>query len=197
MSQAAHSTGWTRRRIVLVASVLVLLAALGAVGGLYAWVRAYTPLDVFGDGPGHGVVATREPALGSGGRRVFLVRDRSDHVAEAHFSLTNVGRWPITIESVVVPPHTLYGPSVYPVALRRQAGQRRYRGYDIPTAPFTPTRLGHHQLLELFVRYRLNCSHAAHDTSSSNATLELRYRYLGHFVRTQTLQLPAALTLVC
>jgi hypothetical protein len=49
----------------------------------------------------------------------------------------------------------------------------------------------------VFVRYRLNCRRTVHGSSSSDSTLELRYRYLGHFTHSQTLDLPAALTIIC
>ena len=154
---------------------VVAVVAIAAIG-LFLWLRAYSPLQALGAGtyrPGPSLGADVEPTFGSGGKTVFIPVYRKGRLFKTTLTLHNGGRFAVTITG-------LGGP---------QAGA-------VTADSVTRLRLEPHQSALVVVLWRLRCRTAA-TTQASSDTLRLRYRYLSLFRRTQSVELPFAVTLRC
>ncbi len=180
----------TVRRWVLVGSGAVAAAVICTGVGLYLWAASYEPFTgVTGDGPRAGVVRFVDPAEGSDGRRVFFVR-ASKRGANAEFDLVAKPRWGVTVVGVARSRFPSNAPRVEPVSLlgwTYNAIPRPRRAHEFRVGTWN----------RVLVHYRTYCADDAHGSTMSVSQLTLRYRYLKWFERTQTIDLPAALTLTC
>jgi len=181
----------------LVAGGVLLVAAVAAVA-LYVWLGSYTPLAALDTdfAPGSGVGADVQPVAGSGGKPVFFPAYRRGRAFEAAFTLRNTGRFQVTITGLA-PEAPDAHPWVGPVALL---------GTDSAMAsadpgdllPFQDVKLARGDTAILVVRYRLDCRRAKATTPDVYSNrIRLRFSYLSLFHRTQTVNLPFAVTLRC
>jgi hypothetical protein len=158
--------------------VIVVGIAVAAV--LYLWLGSYAPLRTLDTAyaPGPGIGTDVEPVPGSGGRPVFFPtagRKRFDTA----FTLRNSGRFPVTVTGLS---KSTPGPAPWlgPEELLATTS-------SIPSADPAD--------LLPFGTLRIDAPAGAHDVYVD--AVQLRYRYLSLFTRTQTVRLPFAVTLRC
>jgi hypothetical protein len=182
------------RTVALVAGALAVVVGAAAVV-LVFWLRAYAPLSATRTGsfaPGRGLGAEVQPTFGSGGRPVFIPAYRKGRAFDTAFTLENTGRFAVTVIGLAAPPPTAG-------ALTAQA----VFASDFPTAsadpahlhPLESLRLEPHDTAIVDVRWQLDCSKSSGEIASDR--IRLRYRYLSLFTRTQSVELPFAVTLRC
>jgi hypothetical protein len=181
------------RTVGLVVGALALVVVAAAVV-LALWFRAYAPLSATGSGSfaaGHGLAV--QPTFGSGGKAVFTPTYRKGRAFDTAFTLTNTGRFAVTVLGL---------PASQPNAEGLTA--QDLFASDFPTASADPAhlhplgslRLEPHDTAIVDVRWRLDCgSNNAGEIASDR--IRLRYRYLSMFTRTQSVELPFAVTLRC
>ncbi|HET7567730.1 MAG TPA: hypothetical protein VFJ91_07060 [Gaiellaceae bacterium] len=198
---AQHDEGLGPARILKLAGVLlaalVVVAAAGAAA-VVLWARTYTPLEgttgAFAPGPGVG--AAIPPAVGSGGREVFFPVYRKGRDFAASFTLHNSGHFAVTVQGLV-PATPQTPPWVGPVALLSTESVSS-NAPAAHTRPFRPLRLEAGDTAVVVARFRLLCPSGHRQLPSVFAdSLQLRYRYLRWFSRTETVRLPFAVTLRC
>jgi hypothetical protein len=172
--------------LVLAGAVVVLV---GAAVILVFWLRSYAPLDANAGSyaPGPGLAADVEPVMGSGGKPVFIPAYRPGRPFDTVFTLHNDGRFAVTVlgldgATVQPRPEKLFSTD----AVSADPGSLR---------PFESFRLDPDETALVVVRWHLAC--ATTKTETSNDAVDLRYRYLSHFTRTQRITLPFAVTLRC
>lgn len=197
VSQARPQAARALKLAGLVAGAATVAVAV-CTAAAFLWLRTYAPLDtdagVFAPGPGVGAVI--QPAVGSGGRRVFFPAYRRGRPFLASFTLQNHGRFGVEILGVdplaADPP-----PSVDATGLLATDSVSS----DAPvghTHPFRPFALATGDTAVLVASFRLACPRTDGRVPSVFAdTVRLRYRYLRWFERTQTVALPFAVTLRC
>jgi hypothetical protein len=191
--------GGSRGRRPLRTAALISGAAVAviaaAAGGLYTWLNAYAPLNAtrsndFAAGPGLG--ANVQPAFGSGGKPVFIPAYRKDRPFDTAFTLENTGRFAVTVLGLASPP--------------QGAGALTARAVlasDGATANADPAnlhalgslRLEPHDTAVVDVRWQLDCTKSSGEIAEDR--VQLRYRYLSLFTRTESVELPFAVTLRC
>ena len=182
------------RTAALVAGAVAAVAALVAAA-LFVWLRTYTPLDAMRStdfAPGPGLGAYVQPTFGSGGKPVFIPVYRKNRPFDTAFTLENTGRFAVTVLEL---------PAQAPNAgaLTAQA----VLASDPATASANPAdlhalnrlRLEPHDTAIVDVRWRLDCTKSSGETSADH--VRLRYRYLSLFTRTESVELPFAVTLRC
>jgi hypothetical protein len=168
------------RVVVAVVSAVVVVAAVVVVG-LFLWLRTYAPLDAGGPvSPGRGLGAAVEPTFGSGGKTVFIPAYRRGRPFDTQLTLHNGGRFAVTVTGV----GSVGGP-LAPAELIDPVHDR----------PLGSLRLDPHDDVTVVLRWRLAC--APKDGEVASDRLPLRYRYLSWFTRTETVELPFAVTLRC
>jgi hypothetical protein len=176
----------------LVAGALALVVAAAAVV-LLLWLQTYAPLSATGGGSfaaGRGLVA--QPVFGSGGKPVFIPAYRKGRTFDTAFTLENTGRFAVTVLGLPTSQLSVAGLTAQAVLAS-----------DFPTAsadpahlhPFVSLRLEPHDTAIVGVRWRLDCRKNTRDIASDR--VRLRYRYLSMFTRTQSVELPFAVTLRC
>lgn len=172
------------RNAALVLAGLVLVTVLAAAA-LYVWLGRYAPLSAAGSfAPGPGVAT---PTGNTGGRPMFVPLGERQTFDTA-FTLSNTGRFAVTLTDLAS------GGTVAPRPLQ-------LLGTDSATASADPghlhrfheLRIGPGDSATLVVRWQVGCA----DGSSSADAVRLRYEYLSLFDRTQTVQLPFAVTVRC
>ena len=182
------------RTAALVAGAIAVLAAVAAVA-LFLWLSTYAPLNAtrssdFAPGPGLG--ANVQPTFGSGGKPVFIPAYRGGRPFDTAFTLENTGRFAVTVLGLAAPPQDSG-------ALTAQA----VLASDYATASADPShlhalsslRLEPHDTAIIDVRWRLDCTRSSGEIAADR--VRLRYRYLSMFTRTQSVELPFAVTLRC
>lgn len=198
---AHHDEGLRPTRLLRLAAVflaaLVVVAAAGAAA-VVLWARTYTPLEgttgAFAPGPGLG--AAIPPALGSGGREVFFPTYRKGRDFLASFTLHNSGHFSVTVDGLE-PATAQTPPWIGPVALLSTESVSS-NAPAAHTRPFRPLVLAAGDTAVVVARFRMLCPAGRRRAPSVFAdSLRLRYSYLRWFSRTQTVQLPFAVTLRC
>jgi hypothetical protein len=180
------------RTAALVAGALAVVVAAAAVV-LLLWLKTYAPLSATRGGSfaaGRGLVA--QPVFGSGGKAVFMPAYRKGRTFDTAFTLENTGRFAVTV--LGLPTSQPNAEGLTPQAVLAS---------DFPTAsadlahlhPFGSLRLEPHDTAIVGVRWRLNCTKNTGEIASDR--IRLRYRYLSMFTRTQSVELPFAVTLRC
>jgi len=162
---------------LVVAAILVVAAVAAAAIAL--WLRTYAPLDTSG-----------------GGKTVFFPAYRAGKPFVASFTLHNSGHFTATVEglSAAAPESP---PWVGPESLLTTASTST-NAPVAHTRPFRPLSLAPGDTTVLVVRFRLACpSRHGRVPSVFADSVQLRYRYLHWFSRTQTVKLPFAVTLRC
>lgn len=173
-----------RLRLVLGLALAVVATGLGA----YFWVASYRPFGtVDGSGPRAGIDRTVDPATGSGGKIVYFVR-RGSEGATVELDILASPRWGVRL--VGIDTDAPSGAGLAPTAIAGWA----YEAIPTPR-PFRAFRL--RSWNRLLVHFRASCRFMGPGTATSIDRLTLRYRYLHRFERSQTVELPAALTLRC
>jgi len=168
-------------RVVLTAVSAAVVVVAAVVVGLFLWLRTYAPLGVSGPiSPGPGLGADVEPTFGSGGKTVFIPAYRKDQPFDTQLTLRNDGRFAVTVTSA----DASAGP-LAPTQLRD----------PVHHTPLDDLRLDPHDTALVVVRWTLDCSSTHRQVSSDR--VRLRYRYLSWFTRTETVELPFAVTLRC
>ena len=161
------------RIVAAVVSAVAVVAAIVVVV-LLLWLRTYDPLAAgYPVTPGPGLGASIEPALGSGGKPVFVPAYRRGRSFEVTLTLANRGRFAVTL-----------------LGLGRDAGG--------PVAPETVTknlRLEPKQTSLVTVTWKLTCPRGVQEAYADR--VRLRYRYLSLFTKTASVELPFAVTLRC
>jgi hypothetical protein len=190
--------------------LLLVVAALlvGAVVAGYVWARTYAPLSgeccTFGPGE-QNLGASVDPVSGSGGKPVFFPKIPDGRVFTTAFDLSNTGRFAVRIRGLVGPAPDDPLPNIRIRAVALELPRKDVRcclwgpRYDEPFHPFT-LRPRAHQLV--VIRWRPYCSRELRaqkdgSTDTSRDWVELRYRYLDLFERTQVVALPFAVTVQC
>lgn len=163
----------------------VAVVVVATLLGLSLWLRAYAPLDGRAGGtfaPGPGLGADVEPTFGSGGKPVYIPAYRKGGSFDATFTLHNTGRFGVTVTG-------LAGEATGPLAPAAVLDPGRRR-------PISDLRIDPHETALVDVRWRLDCRPGTpHEVSSDR--VRLRYRYLSLFTRTESVELPFAVTLRC
>lgn len=196
-----HDDGLRPTRVLKLAGVVLAALVVVAVAGAAAvvlWARTYAPLEAASGGfaPGPGVGAAIPPALGSGGREVFFPTYRKGRDFTASFTLHNAGHFTVTVEGLA-PATPQTPPWVGPVALFSTESVSSNAPAANPR-PFQAFQLAAGDTAVVVARFRLLCPAGDRRPPSVYAdSLRLRYRYLRWFARTQTTQLPFAVTLRC
>jgi hypothetical protein len=187
-------------------AALVGLGAIGTVVGFYVWLSGYQPLGVAGSyivaaGPGHMV----DPPLGSDGTEVFFPRYRRRGSFQASTTLANHAPFAITVVGLGADPD----PDPFR-AVRLDVARRDYDTRDaVPVDSRHPLRLAPGQDRTLTLTYRIvsRClggqpagywksdARGASDSGFRSAWFRIRYEHL--FEKTQRVELPFAITLVC
>ncbi|HKI92639.1 MAG TPA: hypothetical protein VJ986_10090 [Gaiellaceae bacterium] len=181
---------------LLAGAVLVVVAV--ALAALYLWLRTYAPLQAvaFGFAPGPGIGAAIQAAVGSGGKEVFFPLYRRGKPFDAGFTLHNSGHFAVTVTGIA-PETPQQPPWIGPVAVRGAASVSTTAGVG-RTHPFRPIDLTAGDTAALVVRFDTACpaSHGRTDPVYTDR-VRLRYSYLHIFHKTQTVELPFAVTLRC
>ena len=171
------------RSAALVATALVVVVAL-AGAALYLWLGSYAPLDAAGGfAPGPGLAT---PTAGTPGKTSFVPAGER-RTFDTAFTLRNTGRFAVTVRGVASTGST----GLRPLGLL---------GTDSATASAEPGHVHHLDELRvgpgdsaiLVVRWSVPCG-----GRTSEDALELRYRYLSLFERTQRVTLPFSVMLRC
>lgn len=181
-----------RTTALVVGAVAAIIAAAAVV--VFLWLGAYAPLNAtrssdFAAGPGLG--ANVQPTFGSGGKPVFIPAYRKGRPFDTAFTLENTGRFAVTLLGLAPPPDA--------GALRAQA----VLASDGATASADPAqlhalgslRLEPHDTAIVDVRWRLDCAKSSGEIAEDR--VRLRFRYLSLFTRTESVELPFAVTLRC
>jgi hypothetical protein len=182
------------RTAALIAGGGAAIIAAAAVG-LYVWLNAYAPLNATGSsdfaaGPGLG--ANVQPAFGSGGKPVFIPTYRKGRSFDTAFTLENTGRFAVTVLGLAAPPQETGALTA-----------RAVLASDGATASADPAslhalgnlRLEPHDTAIVDVRWQLDCTKSSGEIAEDR--VRLRYRYLSLFTRTESVELPFAVTLRC
>lgn len=181
-------------------AVSILSAAVAVVGvavlALFLWLRTYAPLDATGItgsvAPGPGLGADVEPTFGSGGKTVFIPAYRKGRPFDVAFTIENTGRFAVTLTGIR---STLVGPLF---AARLFATDAAGSADPAHLHPFRELRLDPKDSALIAVRWHLDCSkNAGGGTEVTTDHVRLRYRYLSMFNRSQSVELPFAVTLRC
>jgi hypothetical protein len=181
-----------RTTALVVGAVATIIAAAAVV--VFLWLGAYAPLNAtrssdFAPGPGLG--ANVQPTFGSGGKPVFIPAYRKGRPFDTAFTLENTGRFAVTLLGLAPPPDA--------GALTAQA----VLASDGATASADPAqlhalgslRLEPHDTAIVDVRWRLDCAKSSGEIAEDR--VRLRFRYLSLFTRTESVELPFAVTLRC
>ena len=182
------------RTAALVAAAVASVAAVAAAA-LFVWLRAYTPLDAMRStdfAPGPGLGANVQPTFGSGGKPVFIPVYRKGRPFDTAFTLENTGRFAVTVLELPTPAES-DGPLTAQAVLASNAATASADPADLHA--LTRLRLEPHDTAILDVRWRLDCTRSSGETTADH--LRLRYRYLSLFTRTESVELPFAVTLRC
>jgi hypothetical protein len=181
---------------VFLAALVVVAAA--AVAAVVLWLRAYAPLDA-NDGsfaPGAGVGAVVQPAVGSGGKEVFVPAYRRGRNFLASFTLHNTGHFAVTVEGLV-PAMPEVPPWIGPVELFTAESVSANAPVG-RTRAFRPLVLSAGDTAVFVASFESRCPSGHRSLPSVYSdSLRLRYRYAHWFQRTQTVTLPFAVTLRC
>jgi hypothetical protein len=159
-------------RQLTVALSAVAVAIVLALLGVFLWLRGYQPLAASRPiRPGPGLGADVEPTFGSGGKTVYIPVYRPGRVFTTTFTLRNSGRFAVDLD-----------------------------GVDPGGGPLVPTgvptlRLDPHDTAIVTVDWRLACPASRPAVTTDH--VRIRYRYLSVFTRTQSVELPFAVTLRC
>jgi hypothetical protein len=180
-------------------AVTIVAAAVAVVGvavlALFLWLRTYAPLQadrVTGSvAPGPGLDADVEPTFGSGGKTVFLPAYRAGRPFDVAFTIENTGRFAVTLTGIAVRTDSM----LYPDALFATDAA----GSAAPSHlhPFQDLRLNPKDSAQIAVRWRLHCPKGNSGGQIASDRVRLRYRYLSMFSRSQSVELPFAVTLRC
>ncbi len=200
----------TRRRLAIVLAVVVFAALTALAASSWVWAKSYAPLRVTAYGPGVGVAGRPVGSSDDGplcpaafntcGHLAFVVHGDHTRIAEFHLVVKNDGRWPVTIRRTDLDAYcgqdVTFGNCFLPQALRRAppAGASA----DVQTAgPFRPLRVDAHASADLWVRFVASCQKHEPGYGAGSYALPLVYRYLGHFERTQNVQMPFDVVYIC
>ena len=160
------------RQTAIAISATVAIAA-AAVLVVFLWLRTYAPLQAVRPyAPGGGLGADIEPTFGSGGKTVYIPVYQGPRTFATTVTLHNAGRFAVTLTGIE------RGSG----SLRAQTDVRHLRLDPSDSASVT-------------VAWTLDCSNR-HDEVSAD-TVNLRFRYLSLFRKTETVELPFAVTLRC
>lgn len=175
-----------------------VLAVAVAVLSVWLYLGSYTPLRALSNGyaPGPGIGADVQPVSGSGGRPVFFPALRRVRTFDTAFTLTNTGRFAVTVTGLV--PATP-GAAPWLGATKLLATTSSVASADPnELLPFRSLRIDPGDTAIVVARFGLRCAGTT-STSPDVFTdgVRLRYRYLSIFKRTATVRLPFAVTLRC
>ena len=182
------------RTAALVAAAVASVAAVAAAA-LFVWLRAYTPLDAMRStdfAPGPGLGANVQPTFGSGGKPVFIPVYRKGRPFDTAFTLENTGRFAVTVLELRTETQNA-GPLTAHAVLASDAATASANHADLHA--LSSLRLEPHDTAILDVRWRLDCTRSSGETTADH--VRLRYRYLSLFTRTESVELPFAVTLRC
>jgi hypothetical protein len=185
------------RRALAIAAGAVVVAAVAALG-LWLWLGSYAPLHALDTGyaPGPGIGADVQPVSGSGGRPVFFPALRRGHTFDTAFTLHNGGRFAVNVTGLE---KSTPGTPPWLGASELLATTSSTASFDPnELVPFGGLRLAPGDNAILVVRFELRCAGATAASRDVYTTgVQLRYRYLSLFTRTETIRLPFAVTLRC
>jgi hypothetical protein len=185
------------RRALAIAAGAVVVVAVAALG-LWLWLGSYAPLKALHTGyaPGPGIGADVQPVSGSGGRPVFFPAVRRGRTFDTAFTLHNGGRFAVNVTGLA---QSTPGTPPWLGATELLATTSSTASADPnELIPFGGLRLAPGDNAILVVRFALRCAGATAASRDVYTTgLQLRYRYLSLFRRTETIRLPFAVTLRC
>lgn len=180
---------------VAVSIVAATLAVVGvAVLALFLWLRTYAPLSAlqggsFGPGPGLG--ADVEPTFGSGGKTVFIPAYVKGRPFNTSFTIENTGRFAVTLTGLRSDHEgPLYAERLFTTNPAGSAAPEDLR-------PFGAQRIAPRDAVILVVQWHLGCKGMVKGGETATDRVRLRYRYLSTFSRSQSVELPFAVTLRC
>jgi hypothetical protein len=188
----------SRGRLAIAIAIVVLAGLIALAVSSFVWAKSYAPLRVTAYGPGFGV--SKRPvgsnkdfacsaASADCGQLAFVVYGDRTRTAEFRVVVKNDGRWPVTIRRLDLDRYctreVTFANCFQPDALRRASG------------PFHSLRVAAHASADLWVRFVSNCRKHEPGYGYGSYALPLVYRYLGHFERTQNVQLPFDVDYLC
>jgi hypothetical protein len=181
-------------RLALTVAGAALVVVGVAVLAMFLWLRTYAPLDGTGSGsfgPGPGLGADVEPTFGSGGKTVYIPVYRKGKPFNTAFTVENTGRFAVTLTGVRSSQlGPIYAEKLFATDAANSADPRHLH-------PFTELRLDPKDSALVAVQWHLDCANVGKGVEASTDFVRLRYRYLSLFTRTQTVELPFAVTLRC
>jgi hypothetical protein len=190
-SRAASPPDPPRRHVIRWVAVTMTLLIVGAAAAGQGYLLRYQPLSSNGTGSFHvdDRYATSLGDFSSPSGETFTAYDvrYSDGAAFSYsFTIGNLGRLPVTIDSVTtVPCEDCVFPLEY-VATRVAPAAGPDRFDPSMAEPFVPFRLdpGGYRLVEIATRFD-HCEHWGAGDSTRSATIEVRYRagWVHHTVR--------------
>ena len=161
------------RIVATVVSAVAVVAGAAALG-LFLWLRTYAPLAArLPATPGPGLAANVAPTFGSGGKPVFIPEPAGRRSFQMTFILANTGRFAVRLVGLADGPAGAVAPA------------------DVTSG----IRLAPHDTSLVTVSWRLVCRKGV--TQAASDRVRLRYRYLSLFTRTESVELPFAVTLRC
>jgi hypothetical protein len=145
---------------------------------------------------------TVDPASGSGGKPVYFPRYRPNGQFSIEFNVTNTGRFDVTVEGF--PREPVVGAIFLPTRVRVLHKCCSATDGVSVVDERRPVRIPAGAARTLRVDYRIvarclsgGAPPAGAGGRSGTDRIRLRYRYLGVFERTASIELPMALTLAC
>jgi hypothetical protein len=186
---------------VALATVVVASALAATITG-FVWAKSYSPLTVnggtFAPDLDH-LASVLNPSAEFDAKPVVYPRAARKSSFRVGFDVYNAGRFSIEIVGLVPPyPRSRLVSAVEPVGLRLQRKANVYSTDTRWTKPFRPVRVPSHESRFLVVEYRSRCRDDLGPGSElDTGGLELRYRYLRVFERTQTIETPYVIRMRC
>jgi hypothetical protein len=195
------------RRVLLALATGIGVAVVGtSIGGL-VWLHDYAPLTYQGGSWSagyqlHGVAASVDPQAAIDSRTIVFPRFRQGRDFFVGFTLWNTGRLDLTLLGVDTSRFPRGWQGMYPRDVRAAAEEPSLPfesgvllGKSVPTSHL---RIRAHRERFVWIGFRMSsCRGLPKGATQTFSDVPLRYRYLGHFIRTQTIALPFNVTLAC
>ena len=187
-----------RTTLVVLAGTLVLAIGAAALAG-YLWLRSYDPLTWW-DGTFGMPTGSLEYVIVEDGVHdpVFYVSAEEPGTFSVGFDVTNTGRLPVEVQGLAL------GGELSGLRMGRAGTwvDSSREGFDRAIVPFEPVTIdpgdGRYLVLQFRITEETACGPMyAPGTARGFSDVSLRYRYVGGFEKTATVQPPFTVVLTC